>query len=81
MQQWWQREIVAATWSINKEKRIQQQKNKDREYCTAHVISIVSDGPDLSVWNMAGVDFVPLIWGSGSMIATSVYVSVYLYIV
>lgn len=28
MQQWWQREIVAATWSINKEKRIQQQKKQ-----------------------------------------------------
>ena len=27
----------------------------------------LTDGPDLSVWNMAGVDFVPLIWGSGSI--------------
>lgn len=50
--------------------------HKDRDYCRAHVIFIVSDGPDLSVWNMAGVDFVPLIWGSGSMVARSVYVSV-----
>eukprot|EP00435_Cladocopium_sp_Y103_P012847 s564_g3.t1 len=24
-------------------------------------------GPDLSVWKMAGIDFVPLIWGAGSI--------------
>lgn len=27
----------------------------------------LTDGPDLEVWNMAGVDFVPLIWGAGSL--------------
>lgn len=29
-----------------------------------------TDGPDLSVWNMAGIDFVPLIWGASCMAAT-----------
>ncbi|CAK9026682.1 unnamed protein product [Durusdinium trenchii] len=27
----------------------------------------ITDGPDLSVWKMAGVDFVPMIWGAGTI--------------
>ncbi|CAJ1417638.1 unnamed protein product [Effrenium voratum] len=27
----------------------------------------ITDGPDLSVWEMAGVDFIPMVWGHGTI--------------